>query len=527
MRLRPALLFMLWLLPATLPGQQPAVSPFEASSAVQAKNHIDELVFSRLKELDVQPARPCSDEVFLRRVYLDVIGTLPESDEVRDFLQDGGPNKRGELIERLLDRDEFADYWAMKWCDLLRVKAEFPINLWPNAVQAYHRWIRTAIAEEMPYDQFVRELLTSSGSNFRVPQVNFYRALQNREPKAVAQAVALAFMGTRPDTWSDDVQAGMAACFSRIGYKSTREWKEEIIYFDALQLSGDADEIVSVARLPDGKQLQLPPDTDPRVVFADWLIAPDNAWFAQNAANRVWGWLLGRGIIEPVDDVRPDNPPSNPELLKYLASELVASDYDLKHLYRLILNSQTYQLSSIPRSKSPEAAACFAYYPMRRLDAEVLIDALCQITGATEEYSSPIPEPFTFIPENQRSIALADGSISSPFLELFGRPARDTGYASERNNGVSAAQRLHMLNSSHIRTKLEQGSKLRTMAFEHRDDPQGLVLELYLRILSRRPTARESDALRQYARSRKASGLEVLQDLVWALVNTAEFMYRH
>ena len=206
--------------------------------------------------------------------------------------------------------------------------------------------------------------------------------------------------------------------------------------------------------------------------------------------NRVWSWLLGRGIIHEPDDIRPDNPPTNPELLAYLERELVASHYDLKHIYRLILNSKTYQLSSIPESDHPEAAANFAYYPLRRLEAEVLIDAICQITGTTEKYSSPIPEPFTFIPEDQRSIALADGSITSSFLEMFGRPPRDTGLESERNNRPTAAQRLHLLNSSHIQRKIEQSAKLRALVAAKREARATPIDRLYLTILSRYPTRR-------------------------------------
>ena len=207
--------------------------------------------------------------------------------------------------------------------------------------------------------------------------------------------------------------------------------------------------------------VKLSSDRDPREVFAGWLIDANNPWFARNIVNRAWFWLLGRGIIQEPDDIRPDNPPINPELLAYLEKELVASHYDLKHLYRLILNSQTYQLSSIPRSAKPEAAANFAFYPVRQLDAEVLSDALCEITGTTEKYSSSIPEPFTFIPEKERSIALPDGSITSSFLEMFGRPPRDTGLESERNNNPTASQRLHLLNSSHIQRKIEQSEKFK------------------------------------------------------------------
>lgn len=201
----------------------------------------------------------------------------------------------------------------------------------------------------------------------------------------------------------------------------------------------------------------LTADLDPREVFADWLIDPKNPWFTRNIVNRIWAWLLGRGIIHEPDDIRPDNPPSNPELLAYLEKELIAAKYDLRHLYRIILNSQTYQLSAIPASDKPQAEVNFAHYPLRRLEAEILIDALNQITGTTEKYSSAVPEPFTFIPEEQRSIELADGSITSSFLEMFGRSSRDTGLVGERNNSPSAAQRLHLLNSSHIQKKIEQG----------------------------------------------------------------------
>ncbi len=214
---------------------------------------------------------------------------------------------------------------------------------------------------------------------------------------------------------------------------------------------------------PDGTPAHLSPDQDPREVFADWLIDAKNPWFARNIVNRVWSWLLGRGIIQEPDDIRPDNPPSNPDLLALLEQELVAHQYDLKHLYRLILNSKTYQLSCLPKAGDAADDADFAHYPLRRLDAEVLIDALDQITGTTEDYSSAIPEPFTFIPENQRSIALADGSITSSFLEMFGRPPRDTGLESERNNRPTADQRLHLLNSSHVQRKIEQSPMLRNL----------------------------------------------------------------
>jgi len=525
-------------LACTAAAQAP-VRPYESQADLTPQGKIDQLVFARWKQLGIQPANLCSDEVFVRRVYLDVIGTLPTPQEVRQFLSDRNPDKRRALIDRLLEREEFADYWAMKWSDLLRVKAEFPVNLWPNAAQAYHRWIRTSIKQNLPYDRFVREMLTQSGSNFRVPQVNFYRAVQSREPQALAQAVALTFMGVRADRWPKERSSGMAAFFSQVSYKYTAEWKEEIVSFiggpsgtggpsaGPGNVTADASGGTSPAAVfPDGTPARLSPDRDPREVFADWLITPQNPWFTRNIANRVWSWLLGRGIIHEPDDIRPDNPPSNPELLAFLEKELIAARYDLKHLYRLILNSKTYQLSSIPRTKHPGAEAQFACYPLRRLEAEVLIDALNQITGTTESYSSAIPEPFTFIPASHRSIALPDGSIGSAFLELFGRPPRDTGLESERTNRLTAAQRLHLLNSSHIRRKIEQGPKLLSL-IQSGYQPREVVEGLYLTILSRYPTDEELKTVAAYGQSGAATRREVALDLAWALVNSAEFLYRH
>jgi hypothetical protein len=499
-----------------------AANPFETETPAKPETKIDKLVFAKLAKLQIQPANLCSDAVFVRRVYLDVIGTLPPAQEAETFLLDQNPNKRRALIDTLLERDEFADYWAMKWSDLLRVKAEFPINLWPNAAQEYHRWIRDSIRDNKPFAQFARELLTSSGSNFRVGPVNFYRAMQNRQPAGIAQTVALTFMGARAENWPTNQLAGMAAFFSKVGYKYTAEWKEEIVFFDPAKTNLASQPPI----FPDGAPAKILPDQDPREVFANWLITPKNPWFTRAIANRVWAWLLGRGIVDEPDDIRADNPPSNPELLAYLERELISENYDLKKLFRLILNSKTYQLSCLPKSDKPEAAANFASYPLRRLDAEVLIDALDQITGGTEKYSSAIPEPYTFIPENVRSIALPDGSITSAFLEMFGRPPRDTGLQSERNNRVSADQKLHLINSSHIQRKLEQ-SKLLQFQMQHNETPRQIATGTYLTILSRFPTERELSAVENYFQRKGASKRDAMIDLAWALINSPEFLYRH
>jgi hypothetical protein len=495
--------------------------PYESPAASLRLGPVDAPVFRQLERLHIQPANLCSDAVFVRRVYLDVIGTLPTAYEAQEFIRDQTPGKRRVLIDRLLEKDQFADYWAMKWSDMLRIKAEFPINLWPNAAQTYHRWIHSCLQDNVPYDRIARDLLTSSGSNFRVPPVNFYRAMQSKEPAGIAQAVALVFLGERADKWPKDKLAGMAAFFTQVGYKSTGEWKEEIVYFNP-----QATNAAATATFSDGTTVRLSPDRDPREVFAGWLLDPKNARFAKSTVNRIWCWLLGRGIVHEPDDLRPDNPPSNPELLDYLCAQFVDSHYDLKSTFRLILNSRTYQLSSMARNQTPEAAANFGSYPLRRLEAEVLIDALNQITGTKENYSSPIPEPFTYVPESQRSIALADGSITSPFLEMFGRPPRDTGLDSERNNRITADQELHLLNSSHILQKIEN-SRMIQYQMQSARGPRAVANGLYLGILSRFPTEDELRTVEAYAQSSGLRPRDAAVDLAWALINSAEFLYRH
>ncbi len=542
---------------------------YEISPLPTPANEVDRAVFPKLLPMGIRP-RLCSDAVFVRRAYLDVIGTLPTAEEARAFILKRSRTKRIELIDELMERDEFAHYWAMKWGDALRIKAEFPVNLWPNAAQAYHRWVLASIVENKPYDEFARELLTSSGSNFRVGPVNFYRAVQSKTPTGVASAVALTFMGTRTDKWPAEKLEGMAVFFSQIGYKPTSEGKEELVFWDPLQASKSPLNIAPghaapttvgqvvpegkaaaapaaagkiVAVFPDGKQIELPPNVDPREVFASWLIHPENPYFTRAIVNRVWAWLMGRGVIHEPDDIRPDNPPVNEKLMATLEQEFIKSGYDMRALYRLILTSSTYQFSAIPTFNRPDAQANFAAYPVRRLEAEVLIDAINQITGTSDLYTSPIPEPFTYIPQDMRAIEIADGSITSQFLTLFGRSSRATGMFNERPEKPVTSQWLHTLNSGHIQEKLEKSPKLREL-FNSGKPPKEIIETLYLTILSRPPTADELKAVMDYgkfterlattksdnANEKKAAYQamrEAMLDLAWALINTQEFLYRH
>jgi hypothetical protein len=340
-----------------------------------------------------------------------------------------------------------------------------------------------------------------------------------------------------------------------VGYKPTSEWKEEIIFWDPLHSTAVPGSIApgidAVAKsvtvtnqipqalaqplsengplaavFPDGTPTTIPPDRDPREVFADWLIRPENPWFAKAIVNRTWAWAMGRGIIEEPDDIREDNPPSNPELLAYLEKELVSSGYDLKHLKRLIFTSTVYQFSPIARSTNPEAQANFASYQMRRVEAEVLIDALNEITGSSDLYTSAVPEPFTYIPNSMSAVELADGSVTSSFLQLFGRSARATGMETERISELASSQWLYMLNSGEIQNKLQSGPKLAAV-LSSGGNANEMAEKLYLTILSRLPTDADVKAAEEYAKTGVTKGRDVWVDLAWALVNSPEFLLRH
>lgn len=486
------------VVPQTLPSPFPTITP---------QHKIDELVLAKLKELGVPPSDLCSDQEFLRRVYLDVIGTLPTPDEARAYLSDTDTLKRSKLIDRLLDSGEFADYWALKWGDLFRIKSEYPSNLWPNAVQAYHRWIRDSIASNKPYDQFARELITSSGSNFRVPAANYYRAFLKREPQSLAEVTALIFMGARigcarchahpQEEWALDDNVELAAFFAKVRYKRSREWKEEIVYVSPTQrMWHPRTRQIVKPRFPGGDVLESD-EEDPRVQFADWLTSAENPWFAKNIVNRTWFWLLGRGIVHEPDDLRSTNPPGNPQLLEYLEKELVSHKYDLKHIYRLILNSRTYQLSSKVNEWNAHDTAHFSHYYVKRLGAETLLDAIGQVTERWDTYRSRIPEPFVVMPTGFRATHLADGSIGLPFLELFGRPPRDTAFESERDLELSMRQTLHLLNSSDVQNKINASPRLRRLVRETKEDAK-IVDELYLSTLSRPPREEERKRILAY-----------------------------
>ena len=504
------------------------------ASAPDSANKIDDLVNAKLKLLGLSAAPVCSDSEFLRRVFLRTTGVLPNPEEVRAFLADASPAKRAKWIDRLLEREEFADFQALKWGDILRIKSEFPVRVWPKGVETYYRWMRESIAHNKPYDQFVREMLLSGGSNFHDGASNFYRALPSKDPRSIGETVALVFMGARlgcahchahpTEDWATADALGMGAFFAKIGYKATLEWKEEIVFFNPKGvLRYPRTREVVKPKFLGGATLDLDPEEDPRVKFADWLTAPENPWFGRAIANRIWFWLFTRGIVQEPDDLRPTNPPENPELLDFLARELAGHRYDLKHLYRLILNSRAWQRSSSGDSEGTAETAHFGRYPVVRLGAEQLSDAICRVTETSEKIQSIIPEPFTFLPPGHRATQLSDGNIGVPFLELFGRPQRDTPYESERNNDTSLWQALYLLNSDQLEGKIGNGERVKRLLAAKRTDEE-IVDEFYLAALSRPPAPEEKRKVLEYLTAHK-NRAQAIRDFLWALLNTKEFLF--
>ncbi|UDQ96585.1 DUF1553 domain-containing protein [Lentisphaerota bacterium WC36G] len=505
-------------------------SVFEKTSP-QKINKIDDFIIANLTKKNIQRANLCSDAVFIRRLYIDVIGTMPTAKEVKEFLADKRTNKRALLINKVLQRSEFADYWSLKWCDILRVKSEFPINLWPNAVQAYHKYIHESLSKNIPYNKFSRELLLANGSNFKVPQSNFYRAVQSKTPEGIARAVSLTFMGIRYEKQSSDFQKNLATAFSQVKYKGTDEWKEEIVYQD-YNLVDDF-----YLKTVDGQKILVKKGVDPRVVFTDWLVAKDNKLFNRNIVNRIWYWLMNRGLIHEADNLPVDtNNTLHQDLLDYLEQELVNNSYNLKHIYRIILNSATYQQSSVARTKHKDAEKYFAYYISQRLDAEVLIDMIDYLGGTGQRYSSVIPEPFTYIPVKNRTITLADASIGSSFLENFGRPSRDMGYLSERKNFFNDIQRLYLINSTKIQNSIFKIIKKHKYILKSSYKIKGfdarikyITKELFILILSRYPSTDELELVVGYCKQNGAGKnfYRSINDIVWTILNSEEFLMKH
>ena len=439
-----------------------AVDPLLAS-AKDGKGNVP----ARVRALYETADGHATDAVWCRRVYLDLAGRIPTQDEAKAFAADASDDKRLRLVDSLLASEDYADYWAMRYCDILRVKSEFPINLWPNAVYVYHRRIRESLAADEPWLTFARTLLTAAGSNFRDAEVNFLRASANRSAEGLSEVASLTFLGQATAEYAD--------YFRSVRYKDTREWKEEIVWC----APGE----------------RTPAD------FADRLAGDLRGRFAAAHAGRVWEWLF----CAPPEETRA----------AALANAFAAADFKLKPFLRQLVLSDDYARGSVTGG-----------FPVRRLDAEVLDDAICALTGAARDFQSIAPEPFTFLPPDRKSVLIEDGSISSAFLILFGRPARDSGQLAERRNEVTPKQRLHLFNSGSLYNRI--GKLAEGKAFRKRT-PQAMVNELYWKILGR-PAApfeqRVACAEWQNPNLSSRQKWRIPKDIAWCLINSREFLFR-
>jgi len=498
--------------------------PAEAYAHFKPKSYVDNLVLEKWKKLGIAPSPVCRDDEFIRRAYLDTIGTLPSADEVRAFLADTTADKRDKLVDKVLERPEYADYWANMWGDLLRNKREGEEQ--KRGTYAFSAWIRDCFARNLPYDQFVREILTAQGEVGDNPAVNWYRHVRNQVH--LVNDTSQLFLGTRLscanchhhpyEKISQEDYWGFAAFFQRIGKKQGDVPADSAVF---VQKTGETTHPRSGKKLKPkgigGTEYEYVRGADPRQNLVAWMTQPENPYFSKAISNRMWGQLMGIGIVNSVDDMRVTNPPSNPALLEALAKDLVEHKYDLKHLLRTIMKSQTYGLSSDPIPYNVTDRQNYARYRTKRLSAEALLDALSNVTGS--------PERFNGFPIGTRAIELPDQAVSSYFLNTFGRSERETPCECERSYAPNLAQTLHLMNSNELQQKLQDvKGTLATLLKEKKNDQ--IIEELYLRTFARRPKSDElSQALGMLDAStdRKAA----LEDFTWVLLNSKEFLFNH
>ncbi|MFP6657442.1 MAG: DUF1549 domain-containing protein [Pirellulales bacterium] len=503
-----------------------ALIPQRKKLAEQTKlaesNFVDPLVHRQLRRLNIAPSRPATDAEFLRRVYLDIIGTLPRADEARIFLADERTDKRSRLVDRLLQRPEFADYWALKWSDLLRVNRR---ELGHKQAYEYYRWIHQSFAQNKPLDRFATELLTAAGALADVPAGHFYQVV--KQPGEMASTVSQLFLGVRIecaqchhhpyDRWSQTDYYGMQAFFTQVGLKKSPRGEMLLASSNSETKHPQTGEVVFAHALSEPVPAESPKG-DRRQLLAAWVTSADNRWFARNLANRAWADLLGRGIVEPIDDFRLTNPPSNPELLDALAKHLVEHQFDCHELIRTIAGSRTYQRSCQVNDTNEQDEQNFSRYPFKPIEAEVLLDAVCQVTGTSEKFSG--------VPYGSRAIQLWDSEVRHDFLKLFGRPTRVTPCECERVNEPTVGQVLHALNSPRIQTKLSHVDGRISDLLRQFDNDDNLVEELYLAIFSRYPTKLERKTVADYL-SQNSNRRQATEDIAWSMLNSLEFLFNH
>jgi uncharacterized protein DUF1549/uncharacterized protein DUF1553/Big-like domain-containing protein len=524
-----------WYLSRLVTARITSPFPNDVDPGVYARaprsNFIDDLVLKKLEELRIEPSAVSSDSEFIRRAYLDAAGILPSAEDVRRFLADTAPDKRARLIETLLERPEFVDYWAYKWSDLLLVSSK---NLPSNAMWSYYNWIRASVEANKPWDQMAREILTASGNTLSNGAANYY--VLHKSPIAVTENVSMTFMGfsitcarchNHPlEKWTQKDYYQMANLFSRVAAKNGSDRGDIIVYPGRTgEINHPRLNVPLEPRPLDAASLPLDSPVDRRQFFADWLVAPENPFFGRAMVNRIWKNFMGRGLVEAVDDIRDANPPSNPALLAALTRDFTGHRFDIRHLVRTIMNSSTYQLTSVPTATNAGDLKYHSHYIARRLPAEVILDAIGQVTGVREDFPGY---------PGRRALQLPDASVDSYFLTAFGRPPRVTAFDSERQQEPSITQALHVINGDTINRKLASETGLIQTLVSEGADSETAVERLFLAALSRYPTGDERRAL--VARMEGAGGngpatgtsrRRTLEDLAWAILTGKEFLFNH
>jgi len=496
---------------------------------------VDELVLGEWQKVGVEPAELCDDAAFVRRTSLDLTGTLPTPEQVRAFAADRQPNQRERWIDALLERPEYVDYWSLRWSDLLRAHRR---TLGEKGLASFRNWLATALRQNRPADQIVRDLLTARGNLYTNGAAAMF--FVDQSPQDLGETTAQVFLGVRMqcarchhhpfEAWSQDDYFSLAACFAKVRRKDSLEGGR----FGGLQavLSDDAGvvthPVTGAAVSPRGLGGAVLPGSaglphaaaDPRVGLAAWVTAAANPYFAKNLVNRYWAFLFGRGLVHQVDDLRDTNPAAHPELLAALARDFTARGFDLKHLLRTICRSRVYQLAAEPAPRRDVAGIFLTHHVPRRLPAEVLLDAVNQAAGTHEAFAN--------LPLGQRAIALPDNAVVSEFLEIFGRPKRTTTCACERRSEPDLRQTLHLANAESLHRKLgDPNGRIAKLLAANRPDRE-IVEELYLATLSRLPDEAELKSVQQFlvgAATKKDVKKEVMEDLLWTLLNTAEFSF--
>ncbi|MEC7727008.1 MAG: DUF1549 and DUF1553 domain-containing protein [Planctomycetota bacterium] len=500
-----------------LPDDKPWAAP-----AMDQRNEIDLLVQQKLVKLRLRPAPRCDDATYLRRVYVDVIGQLPTPDEVRAFLADEREGKRAAVVDALLARPEFPDVWAMTWAEVLRIE---PQNLEQKGVHLFTRWLRESLRDGAPMDQVVRSMLTAKGSAFRVPEANYW--VTSGDPKVLAENAAQTFLGIRLqcaqchnhpfERWRMDDYYGFAAFFTQVGRKNGDTPRESIVYDRSSgEIRNARTQQNAAPRFLGGDAPKIAGDVDRREVLADWLTSPRNPWFARNIANRVWARFFGRGLVHPVDDVRVSNPPSHPALHRRLGEKLAASGFDVRALIREICASSTYQAAQHPDTPP---AATFAGATPRRLSAEQLLDAIGQVTG--------VPTKFRGVPLGQSAVQVVNPDGGNRFLDLFGRPDRDSVCTCERREEPTLNQVLHLINGATIEAKVRSAESRLARLLTAKTSSDDVLDELFLAAYGRPPRANERERVLTSVAEAGDDARAAWEDVLWAIFNSAEFLFQH